>query len=325
MNQLDSATQPDATTLPELRFYYSAFGLTFGSDTPFEEMTAIAPCDPDITVRRAKIPGVAITNDRAANFDFDNADFRLTWRDFATFRINGTDEVTFDPEEGIDESMLSFAFHGPVMAMLLHLRGRLVLHASCVSVNGQGVAFLGHKMAGKSTTAGAFLRAGHTLVSDDLVGLDLLSQGGASVAPAFGQIKLTPEASEALRLEAEVLSAGERAMMMKQQHRLADKLVTSDVPMAAICILERGSEAKLTRLSEGEALPELLVHSYVQRFGSAALPTQVKAAHMKHCIKAMAQIPVYRMTVPTGLDRLHEAVTMMENATADRADMHGYG
>ena len=70
-----------------------------------------------------------------------------------------------------------------------------MLHASAVNVNGCGVVFLGDKLAGKSTTAAAFVAAGHGLLTDDILAIDFDAPGGPMIRPGFSQLKLDEQAS----------------------------------------------------------------------------------------------------------------------------------
>ena len=58
------------------------------------------------------------------------------------------------------------------MGILLHQRGRMVLHASAVNINDGAVAFMGHNGAGKSTTTFSFMASGYPLVADDILSLE---------------------------------------------------------------------------------------------------------------------------------------------------------
>ena len=95
--------------------------------------------------------------------------------------------------------------------------------------------------------------------------------------------------------------------------------------MSRICILERGDTAAMHLMSPEEALPELLCHSYVNRFGRSALPSREKTLHMTHCARVLSEIPVYRLTVPTGLDRLSEAVGLVRSEMTEPTRAHASG
>jgi hypothetical protein len=60
---------------------------------------------------------------------------------------------------------------GPVLGLLLRLRGVPCLHASAVAFGDSTVAFAGSEGKGKSTTAAALASRGHAVISDDIVAL----------------------------------------------------------------------------------------------------------------------------------------------------------
>jgi hypothetical protein len=93
---------------------------------------------------------------------------------------------------------------GPVLGLLLRLRGVVCLHASAVSFGASVVAFVGSEGAGKSTTAAAFAQQGWGTVSDDVVALNE-TDGAFHVYPAYPYICLWPESVEAIFGDAQVL------------------------------------------------------------------------------------------------------------------------
>ena len=86
---------------------------------------------------------------------------------------------------------------GQVISMALVKQGIEPLHATVVVVDGEAIGFLGDSGFGKSTLGAAFLEAGFTILTDDLLvieinGLDFIAQPG----PA--RVKLFPEPAELL-------------------------------------------------------------------------------------------------------------------------------
>jgi hypothetical protein len=81
---------------------------------------------------------------------------------------------------------------GPVLGLLLRLRGVTCLHASAVAFENQGVAFVGAAGAGKSTTAAAFARQGFGILSDDIVAL-AEGEDSFQVMPGYPYLSLWPE------------------------------------------------------------------------------------------------------------------------------------
>jgi hypothetical protein len=78
------------------------------------------------------------------------------------------------------ENALSYLV-GPVLGLLLRLRGVVCLHASAVALQEQAVVFVGAEGAGKSTTAAAFER-----------------DGIFHVLPAYPRVNLWPNSVELL-------------------------------------------------------------------------------------------------------------------------------
>jgi hypothetical protein len=93
---------------------------------------------------------------------------------------------------------------GPVLGLLLRLRGVTCLHASAVSIENRSVAFVGSEGAGKSTTAAAFARQGHAVISDDVVAL-VESGRSFHVMPAYPHLCLWQDSVEMLFGSSEAL------------------------------------------------------------------------------------------------------------------------
>jgi hypothetical protein len=93
---------------------------------------------------------------------------------------------------------------GPVLGLLLRLKGVPCLHASAVAFKSQGVAFVGGTGAGKSTTAAALARQGFGILSDDIVALRE-AEDGIQVMPGYPHLCLWPESVEIFYDSAEAL------------------------------------------------------------------------------------------------------------------------
>ncbi len=83
---------------------------------------------------------------------------------------------------------------GPVLALVLRLRGITCLHASAFSVDGRAVALVGPSGAGKSTTAAAFAGRGFAVLTDDILALE--EQHDRVIAhPGYPRLRLWPDAA----------------------------------------------------------------------------------------------------------------------------------
>jgi hypothetical protein len=102
----------------------------------------------------------------------DETYLRLDYCDGTRFWLNRSRQQLWAiwPEHLTLENALCYLL-GPVFGLLLRLRGVTCLHASAVVIDNWGVVFVGAEGAGKSTTAAAFAKQGHAVLSDDIVAL----------------------------------------------------------------------------------------------------------------------------------------------------------
>lgn len=107
-------------------------------------------------------------------------------RRIACRALNGTSREAF--QTYLVSHVLSFA---------LLQQGIESLHATAVVVNGQAVGFLGDSGYGKSSLGAACLRAGHRLLTDDVL-VATKKNGHFLAHPGPSRIKLFPHIAEAL-------------------------------------------------------------------------------------------------------------------------------
>ncbi len=102
--------------------------------------------------------------------------------------------IEVQPDRSARHDLLPVLLAGTVCAFLLALRGQTVLHASAVSVNGAGIAFVGPSGWGKTTLATLMCLAGAAMVADDVttveIGRSPVCRGGAT------ELRLRKAASE---------------------------------------------------------------------------------------------------------------------------------
>lgn len=295
---------------------YFAFGLSIRSDVALPELSPaeLTGRSPDLVIRLETCGRPLPPEGTGAVIDLDPVSGPyLAWPGVAAFRFHGIDRIDVEPYPGISAALLAFPLLGPVFGLMLHLRGALVLHASAVAIGGVSAVFVGDKMAGKSTMAGAFLRAGHRLLTDDLLAIDLVDPLVPRILPAFAQLKLSEESSAAVELDgAEGLPLA-HASLPKRQFRLGGGFSHRQVRPDHIFVLERGGDGPSVEQLEGfDALGAVMRFSYVSRFGRVALHGKAEADHMQRCAQLVRKARVWRLRVLAGLDRLHETVAFVE-------------
>lgn len=316
-----SATRPVPEAGPEdrngrVRRFYRAYGLTISSEVALPELQPAVPTAPDIVIAVAPVDFTRPATEGGTAFRFEPTRQHLSWQAVGTFLISDASRIDVDPAPGIDDPLLAFPLLGPVLALTLHQRRLLVLHASAVAVGGQSVIFMGDKGAGKSTTAGAMIRAGHLLLTDDVVALDLSDPSRPMILPGFPQLKLAADAADAIRIGQAEVRPQVHPQIEKAQHRLQAGFSGEAVPAARIYVLERGERAAITPLPGAGALPAIIKFSYVTRFGRQALVGDFASTHLGQCAQLAAGVGASRLAVPAGLERIDEAVALIERDLA---------
>ncbi|WP_235538594.1 serine kinase [Sphingomonas sp. Root710] len=308
--------QPPATE-------YFAFGLTIRSHIALPELSPseLTGREPDLTVGLAPCGRPPPPRDAGVVVDLDpSGRHYLAWPGVAAFRFDGLRRIDVEPYPGVPMSFLAFPLLGPVFGLLLHLRGLAVLHASAVEIYGQTAAFVGDKLAGKSTTAGAFIRGGHRLLTDDLLAIDLVDPIVPRILPAFAQLKLSDESSTAVPLaNAEALPLAYDGFTKRQYRLAASSFSHRQLRLDHVFILDRGGDMPAIEPLHGfDALGGLMRFSYVSRFGKALLEGRNEADHLQRFARLSRQIAVSRLRIPADLSRLDETVLLIETMIGER-------
>ncbi|RWG87935.1 MAG: serine kinase [Mesorhizobium sp.] len=314
-----AAPEPDAGPDDRgrrVRRFYKAYGLTISSEVALPELQPAVPTVPDIVIAVGPVDFPRPATEGGTAFRFEPTRQYLSWHAVGTFLISDAARIDVDPAQGIDDPLLAFPLLGPVLALLLHQRRLLILHASAIAVGGLSAIFMGDKGAGKSTTAGAMIRAGHLLLTDDVVALDLSNPSRPMILPGFPQLKLAADAADAIRIGHAEVRPQVHPQIEKAQHRLQDGFSGEAVPAARIYVLERGVRAAITPLPGAGALPAIIKFSYVTRFGRQALVGDFASTHLSQCAELAAKVGVCRLEVPAGLERIDEAVALIEHDLA---------
>jgi hypothetical protein len=220
--------------------------------------------------------------------------------------------LTVQRSPGADERVLRLFVLGPSLGVLLHQRGLLVLHASVAALNGSAVAFLGWKGAGKSTIAAALYARGHSLISDDLLAIDIGGAAEPAALPGFPQLKLWPDTIVSLGGDAADLPTL-HPQFDKRAQRAAARFQAAPLPLRRIYVLESGIRLEIEPIAGQAALAQLLCHSYAARFLG---PAGAGAEHLRRCAHVAARVPLYRLRRPDSLDHLDDLIDMIEQEPA---------
>lgn len=295
-------------------YNYNAYNLGISSALPLPELQTSAEAGADVVILLGNVdwsPPPRATCEEEPCFEVRSDNAYLSWAQLGRFRVRDGTEIVIDPNPGVEERMLRLPLLGTILAVLLHQRGHLVLHASAAAIDGETVIFLGNKGRGKSTMAAALYGRGHYLIADDVVSITV-DNGRPMVIPGFPQFKLYPEAVAASlgddhRFLPELADGYE-----KRGRRVTDRFARQPVPLKSIYVLGLGPESTLKLLDPQAALLTLIANSYMARFGKQLLHGPEASTHLRQCTALLAQIPIYRLERPDSLALLPSVAQLVE-------------
>lgn len=223
---------------------------------------------------------------------------RLRYREGATFHVAAAlDEVWMEWHPPLLDADAAHFLLEPVLAFVLRRRGALVLHASGVAFGAHAVAICGDAGAGKSTTAGACLLAGASLVSDDVLAVGAADDGWVAW-PGTRACRVWDDGARALLGDpglAQVFSPTWDKRVVPPT-ALGAALADAPVPLALVCVLaERGGEAPtLSRLRGFEAVRAIVPNASAHWTQDVAQ----RAAELRGVAQLAGDVPVVRVVAP---------------------------
>jgi hypothetical protein len=219
-------------------------------------------------------------------------------------------EIETGAREGVNHARHLIVGLG--MGLVLHQRGIFTLHASTVVIGRSAVAIAGAKRAGKSTTAAALAARGHTLLSDDVLALELGDNDAPRVLPGPRTINLWPETAQALGQDPASLP------MIWPRSSKRVSIVESpgnreNVPLRSICFLEVSNainEPRIDRLDPCETIGLLIGHSHALRMIE---DTEAMPRHLLQCGRVADAVGMFRLRRPRNQESIQDVARMIED------------
>ena len=231
---------------------------------------------------------VVIVSRSADGFHFAYADGTHVWID-----ATGTNVwCTWPPSASLDDTCTYL--YGPVLGLVLRVRGLLTFHASAVQFGSGVIGFAGPHGAGKSTLAAALGTRGCAVVTDDI--LRVRVEGSQWLAEPFASmLKLWP-------------AGAELALRRSDLPRIADgwnkralalgsgiPAVEGALPLAALaCLSEPAERAAIAPLSPATALVRLAGNTSAAHL----LDRDMRAAEFRALSALVRDVPCVAIAPP---------------------------
>lgn len=306
--------RPGVRADPGEMYSYFAYGLGIRCDVPLPDlMESDAP--PDVVMRFGRAePLQPVSPNVKFCLQFRGDRAFLRYRGLGSCEIIRGREIVGESEEEMPPGVVPLLAQGPGLSLLLHQRGYLTLHASCVKAGNSAVAFMGNAEAGKSTIAAALYANGHSVVADDVT--VVCNAGPQPMAfPGYPGIHLLPDCSDHF---AGQLGKPARIDADDRKSKFVVKRGFSQVPvpLKRIYLLEDGPDTNIFSISGHRAVYELVKHSYWIRLTHDFRP----ASYFLQCASLCARIPVMRLTRPRRASALAEVAQLIEEELLDTED-----
>ena len=320
--------------------YHVAFGLYMQCNCPVPGLVARAGVEkvnlevwltpptepiarlPDFSWSVSRVSQTKVEQDRplwTIETNQDSSYLRLTYADRTQFIVNrhGTEVWGTWPQELTLEDTATYLL-GPVMGLVLLLRGVTCLHASAIAIGDRAIAIVGRSGAGKSTTAAAFAELGYPIISDDIVAL-VDRDRNILVQPAYPRLRLWPSSAEILYKRSDALPrivpthpTWDKAYLDLNQERY--QFQDKPLPLAGIYVLGKRTNdspmPSLELLSQHQALMKLVGNTYA----NLLLDKTMRMQEFKFLSETVQHIPVYQLHAhPDGSYLFNLPTVILEN------------
>jgi hypothetical protein len=304
--------------LEQTRVLYTVFGLALAANSEIPGLTPEPPSNksPEVKCHLGVIPGVIDELSReieelvyVSPYEVSGKPALQIWRTAhgALLRLDYFDGVRFwlDPRgtavwavwpASLSLEDVATYLLGPVLGLLLRLRGVPCLHASAVAFRKFAVAFAGAEGAGKSTTAAALASRGRAVISDDIVAL--VERGGAFfVLPAYPYLSLWPESVKLLygaEKELPTFSSNydKRQLQLKENHLRFEE---TPMPLGAVYLLGQRVADPAAPYVETLTPQEVLVALVANSYATNLLDKKMRAREFELLGRLVKTVPVWRL------------------------------
>jgi hypothetical protein len=226
-----------------------------------------------------------------------NGEFDVRIDELGWFRVDPSGPSVAVPPEAEDLRREARLWGIPAVLCFLE-RGDLPLHAAAVDVDGSALLLAAPGRFGKTTLAGAFLREGHRVLSEDVS----CCSDGPSVFPGPAMLRIRRDMYQRLEFpRTQVVGEDpERIYLTLDEPARGDG---SPVPIRGVVFLRRADvSTAIERIPPESAVPDLWALSL-------NLPTDKSRARcFQGVTRLAAEVPVWNLHRQLAVDRLGETV-----------------
>jgi hypothetical protein len=292
--------------------FYKAYGLTISSEIELPELTPAkktAEIDLEIIKGEVILPKLkkAPIHRRGIRALFgqdEDGNLILHWEGVADFKAVEGEKLIVSAHTN-DKNLLSLFVVSEALAMILFQKGYFLLHASAVKIGHEAWCFMGNPGAGKSTTAAAFIKAGCTLLSDDLTAIKFDDNGKAYIIPGYPQLKIWDNTVNGLSYDRSVLepvSEGVNKFSYKPEGEFSQEAV----PVSDIFFLHKANNRPALQALKPSEIPIETLKNFPLPI--AFLKKKLMESHFTQSFLCAKSSGMWRKRRPAGFSKLEKWV-----------------
>ncbi len=288
-------------------YSYKIYELGIRSEVPLPQLAA-EETPADVVIRLGELdPSSSEAIGEGLTFRVTAEGVYLHWQHVGMFLVRGGREIIVDPAPDVDEYVLCHFIGAPVLSVLLHQRGFLVLHAATVAVDDNAVAFIGNTGQGKSTLAMAFHSAGYGVVADDITAVTIDDEEKPVAISGPQWLKLCSDTILSMGDDPESFPLLEVAK--KRARPVSLDLPQKPFPLTRIYILDEGSTHKIEPIGPQDAFVELVRNAFL----CALLRFLEPSSYLLQFAKIVNAVPVRRLTMRKSYEALPDVIQMVRD------------
>lgn len=293
-------------------FLSTAYGLVIQSEFPLLKTSVAVQAGeksstPDLEIRTG-------TPDEFNELGNGHSVIHAEVPEFGKFLMKSGTELIALPEKNLKIEDLRAIILGSALAVILQQRDQLVLHASSVSMQNHGVAFLGNSGWGKSTLVSTLHAKGYDFITDDVLSINLETIP-PQVTPSYPEVRLRPDTLQTLGHTFE-LSDSDIQSHWKEEKLVESRVADRPFPLLCLYILGVGESHEIQPVTLQNAFLELSHHSRAIRVINSLDVKGLRASHFKQCMTLVQRVPIFHLRRRRSLQEMPQVVSLIEEHVA---------
>ena len=293
-------------------FSLLAFGLRIDSALELPQLLrSETDSPPDATIEFGTVPE-HLPHALTTGVRFESAPGQLLIRvdGIARYLITDGRRIVIERAPNAQDVDIRVFLLGSAFGAMLHQRQDLVLHGSAIEWEGEAVVFLGASGVGKSTTATAFRKRGHPVLTDDLCVVRAGPDGRPHAYPSFPQSKLWLDSLQKLDFSPDSLTRI-REKIEKRALPLGKDFGSRPLPVRKLYLLRAHNKEEITLTPSQGPQKFTVLKNNTFRFGYLA-DIEGKTGHFQQALQLAQQAPLSIVNRPRQGFKLDEFVAALE-------------